>query len=243
MRPRRRPATYALLALLALAAAGFTALGVWQLERLQWKRALIARVEARLQAAPQPPPGPAQWPTVNAERDEYRRVVLSGRYLPVPDTLTQAVTDFGAGHWVLSALRDADGRVVLVNRGFVPAGTRPAPPPAGAVQVRGLLRMSEPGGGFLRANQPSAGRWYSRDVAAIARARGLPEAAPFFVDAEATPGDPPWPRAGLTVVRFRNQHLQYALTWFALAALALWGLWRVLSEARRLRHHAADADA
>ena len=101
--------------------------------------------------------------------------------------------------------------------------------------------MSEPGGGFLRDNRPAQDRWYSRDVAAIAQARGLRDVAPYFVDAEAGAGSG-WPRAGMTVIHFRNQHLQYALTWFVLAAMALWGVLRLLSEQRRMRHHGGDAE-
>ncbi|HTL14963.1 MAG TPA: SURF1 family protein [Thermomonas sp.] len=239
---RGRALRIVLLAALALAAAGFVALGEWQVQRLHWKRALVARVDSRVHAPARPPPPPASWAGVSAARDEYRHVVLHGRYLPGRGTRVQALTELGAGDWMLDPLLTADGPV-LVNRGFVPDGARPAPPPAGTVAVTGLLRISEPGGGFLRDNQPARDRWYSRDVAAIARARGLAGAAPYFVDAEAAPGDPRWPRAGLTVVRFRNHHLQYALTWFGLAVLTLWAGWRLLSEGRRMRHHGRDADS
>src|SRR5690606_36844343 len=101
----------------------------------------------------------------------------------------------------------------------------------------GLLRLSEPGGGFLRRNMPAENRWYSRDVAAIAAARGLDDVAPFFVDAEpgAAAGADSWPRAGLTITRFSNNHLGYALTWFALALLVAWGGWRIARDERALR--------
>jgi surfeit locus 1 family protein len=89
------------------------------------------------------------------------------------------------------------------------------------VTVTGLLRASEPGGGFLRANDPADGRWYSRDVAAIAEAEGVGPVAPYFIDAGATPNPRGLPVGGLTVVSFRNTHLAYALTWFALAALVV----------------------
>jgi surfeit locus 1 family protein len=85
--------------------------------------------------------------------------------------------------------------------------------------------MSEPGGRFLRQNQPAEDLWYSRDVAAIAVKRRLGRVAPFFIDAEAAGQG--YPIGGMTVVRFRNTHLVYALTWFALAALAAFGAWRV----------------
>ena len=153
----------------------------------------------------------------------------------------QALTELGGGDWVLDPLQTDDG-IILVNRGFVPEGARPSPPPTGRATVRGLLRISEPRGGFLRLNQPGQDRWYSRDVAAIARARGLSGVAPYFIDAAATPDDAGWPKAGLTVVRFRNQHLQYALTWFGLAVLTLWATWRLLTDERRMRHHGPDAE-
>lgn len=136
----------------------------------------------------------------------------------------QAVTERGAGFWVLTPLHTGQG-IVLVNRGFVPGdrrdpATRTAGQAVGMVTVTGLIRASEPGGGFLRANDPAADRWYSREVAAIARARGLGTVAPFFVDADATPNPGGYPLGGLTVVSFRNNHLVYAITWFALALLS-----------------------
>ena len=91
------------------------------------------------------------------------------------ETLVQAVTDYGAGFWVLTPLRTTQGFIVLVNRGFVTPErrapeTRSGAQVGGPQTVVGLLRVTEPGGGFLRANDPGAGRWYSRDVAAIAAA-------------------------------------------------------------------------
>ena len=230
--------TVVFLSLLALAFVGFCSLGAWQVQRLQWKRELIERVDARIHAPPVPVPSKADWPNVSAPRDEYRRVAVEGRYLPAHDTRVQAVTERGPGWWLLTPLRTDAGEVVLVNRGFVPNDWRDDATPAGdRARVIGLLRLSEPRGGFLRRNDPARDRWYSRDVAAIARARGLGEVAPFFVDAERDASGPEWPAGGMTVVRFRNQHLQYALTWFALALLSLYGGWRVFSSGRRLRHH------
>ena len=218
--------------------AAFLALGVWQLQRLAWKTELIAQVDARIHAAAAPAPGPAAWPAVNRRADAYRRVVARGTFLHDRETRVQAVTALGGGFWVLTPLRTDQGFVVLINRGFVPPDSRDPvtrPAPQGEVRVEGLLRISEPGGGFLRANDPEADRWYSRDVAAIAAARSLGQVAPYFIDADAAPGVM-WPRGGLTVVRFSNSHLVYALTWFAMAALTAAGfvlLWR--ERRRRLR--------
>lgn len=193
-------------------------LGVWQLERRTWKLALIEQVERRLAAAPVVAPGPEQWPGIGRD-DAYTRVHASGRLLAGRDTYVQAVTDLGGGYWVLTPLRTSAGWTLLVNRGFVPADMRGrAPPPGqGEATVSGLLRITEPGGGFLRRNDPQAARWYSRDVAAIAASQRLGRTAPYFVDADRTGAG--WPRGGMTVIRFPNSHLVYALTWFALAAL------------------------
>lgn len=201
-----------------------TGLGLWQLERRHWKLDLIARVAERVGQVPTAVPGPREWPSVAAGSHEYRHVRLAGRFLNDREILVQAVTTLGGGFWVLTPLRTDQGFVVLVNRGFVPTDRKaPDSRRTGAVDaettVTGLLRISEPGGGFLRANDPSANRWYSRDVAAMAAARGLADVAPFFVDADGTPNDGGWPRGGLTVVQFRNSHLAYALTWFGLAAM------------------------
>lgn len=218
--------------------AGFLALGVWQVQRLAWKTDLIAQVDARVHAEPVPAPGPEAWPMVSRERDQYRRVVVRGVFLHDHETRVQAVTDLGGGFWVMTPMRTERGFTVLMNRGFVPPERRdPATRAAGQVSgpqtVVGLLRITEPGGGFLRRNDPNADRWFSRDVAAIARARGLSDAAPYFIDADATANPGGWPRGGLTVIRFANSHLVYALTWFGMAALTLIGLWVFVRERRR----------
>ncbi len=223
----------ALLLVLALAATiGFVALGIWQVERRAWKLDLIARVEAGTQAAPVAVPGLSQWPGFDARASEYRRVMASGRFVHDRETLVQALTVRGAGFWVVTPLRTPQG-VVLVNRGFVSSerrepATRAAGQVAGPVTVTGLLRASEPKGGFLRSNDPAGDRWYSRDVPAIAAARGVGQVAPFFVDADATPNPGGWPVGGLTVLRFNNNHLVYALTWFGLAGISLAALFLLL---------------
>jgi surfeit locus 1 family protein len=224
--------------------AGFVGLGVWQLQRLTWKLDLIARVERRVHAAPVDSPGPDSWPSITRAAYEYRHLQLSGRFVQGKDSFVQAVTVKGPGFWMLTPLRSDAGFVVLVNRGFVPQGWRPSPQGAvgrSSLRVRttGLFRMSEPNGAFLRANRPLDDRWYSRDVAEITRARGIVAAAPYFIDADATPHEEGWPLGGLTVIHFGNSHLIYAFTWFSLAAMgALWGF-RALVEVARERRSGA----
>lgn len=210
--------------LLAMLAVAFAALGGWQVERRTWKLHLIASVDARLRAAPVPAPPPGS----DVRDAAYTRVRATGAFRHDRAVLVKAVTERGPGFWLVTPLATPAGWTVLVNRGFVPDAATPVSRPRGVVAVTGLLRETEPGGGFLRANDPAGGRWYSRDVAAIGRAAGLGPIAPYFIDADA--GQPGFPIGGLTIVRFRNTHLIYALTWFGLAALAAWGAWRMARE-------------
>ncbi|MBB5715622.1 SURF1 family protein [Sphingomonas aerophila] len=199
------------------AVALLLALGTWQVQRRSWKLDLIHRVETRLSAAPVPAPRSA------GPDDAYRRVRASGNFVVGRDSFVQAVTDRGAGWWVLTPLKTPD-TTILVNRGFVERRAATPPPPPGEVTIQGLLRLSEPGGGFLRSNVPHLDRWYSRDVAAIAKRRGLGQAAPYFIDADAQPSAKPGdPIGGLTVVRFTNNHLAYAITWYMLAIMTAAG--------------------
>lgn len=189
----------------------------------------MAAVDARVHAAPVPAPGPADWPRVTAEDDAYRHVRVVGRFLGGRETLVQAVTELGGGFWVVAPFRSDAGFTVLVNRGFVPLdradpATRSGSEPTGRVAVTGLLRVSEPGGAFLRSNDPASDRWFSRDVVAIAKAREIANVAPYFIDADAYPDAKSLPVGGLTVISFWNNHLVYSVTWFSLALLSLAGL-------------------
>ena len=223
-----------------IAFAGFIALGTWQLYRLSWKLDLIARVDQRIHALPTVAPGPSDWPRITDKQDAYRHVIATGNYLSDRSVLVQAVTDLGPGFWVMTPLRMTSGATVIINRGFVLAPDHTAGQTVrhttafcgdGAstdhqpITVTGLLRISEPGGGFLRKNEPAAERWYSRDVEAIARQKKLGPVAPYFIDAEADPNQSrrqpsaDCPIGGLTVIAFQNNHLVYAVTWYALALM------------------------
>lgn len=219
---------------IALATALFLALGTWQLYRMQWKHALIERVNERAHAAPVAVPPRAAWPTLTAENAEYLRVQVNGEFLLDRSTLVQASTEHGLGYWVMTPLRTAQGDTILVNRGFVASlkydagsGTRPA-------QVTGLLRLNQAGGGFLRPNDAKADRWYSRDIPAIAAARGLAPVAPYFIDADASPAaEAGQPIGGLTVIKFNDHHLVYAFTWYALALMIIGLTWQIKRKNRR----------
>jgi surfeit locus 1 family protein len=236
----RTPASPLKLAVLCfvaiLSVAALSALGVWQLERRVWKLDLIERVNQRVHAAPVSAPGPSAWPHVNAADDAYRHVVVKGRFLDSPPTLVRAVTERGGGYWVVAPFRTEDGFTVLVNRGFVPSGQ--VGPEVLAIDrkpnttiLTGLLRISEPGGGFLRRNDPATDRWYSRDVVAIAASHHIEAVAPYFIDADGPADLSALPVGGLTVISFPNNHLVYAVTWFGLAIILMgWLLYAVRQE-------------
>jgi surfeit locus 1 family protein len=222
---RRSPAAVAVFGgFLLLLIAALVALGTWQVERLSWKLDLIARVDARVHAAPSPPPARADWNKVNAADDEYRRVTTDGTLDDSKEALVYASTALGPGYWVMTPLTLADSTAILVNRGFVPTEKRnPAQRReslvAGPVAITGLMRMSEPKGSLLQSNDPAANRWYSRDVAAIAASLGVKDIAPYFIDADATPNPGGLPVGGLTIIDFPNNHLVYAITWYVLALM------------------------
>lgn len=218
------------------AVAVFVSLGVWQLERRAWKLDLIERVETRLAAPPVAAPGPSDWAAIRADANEYERVMADGRLLHEHEVRALAVTELGSGYWVLTPL-ETPGFTVFVNRGFVPPdrsdpATRAEGQVEGVVHVEGLLRLSEPGGGFLRSNAPAENRWYSRDVQAMAATQGLGPVAPYFIDADATANPGGLPVGGLTVIAFRNTHLSYALTWFGMAAALVALTWYALRRER-----------
>ncbi len=249
MNPRKRSrwTRGLLLSLIAALVVGLVSLGNWQLRRLDWKLDLIERIEARTGAEPVAAPARADRAEIDRGRHEYLRVTIRGRFLHDRETLVQALTERGGGYWVLTPLQTPHGEIVLINRGFVPtealAQWRQAERPGGEQRITGLLRLSEPDGIPLRRNDPAAGRWYSRDVDAIARARGLDRVAPdrvapYFIDADGAPNPGGLPVGGMTRLVFRNAHLVYALTWYGLALLLA-----AMTAYAIYRERAGDGDA
>jgi surfeit locus 1 family protein len=211
--------------------AVLSGLGVWQLERLAWKNALIAQVEMRLRAPAVRLSPEAAWGKIGAA-DEYRRVTASGAFRHDKEAPVYAAEPEeprrlgGPGYLVLTPLTLAGGASVIVNRGFVPLdrkdpATRRQGQVAGTVSVTGLLRLPEEKRWFTPENDPKRGVWYRRDPVEIALAFGLKRVAPFIIDADAAPNPGGLPQGGGTRVNFPNNHLQYAVTWFGLALALL----------------------
>ncbi|MDX7949756.1 SURF1 family protein [Lichenihabitans sp. Uapishka_5] len=213
-----------------LAFALLIALGLWQLRRLTWKTELLAQIAERTTAPPQPLPPADTWPSLRPVDYAYRHVVLTGTFLHGdeahvfrPLSAETARGPFhGLGDLVLTPLRLDDGRVVIVNRGFVPqdrlaASARPTGQIPGRVVVTGLMREPESRNPFTPADDPGAGTWFTRDPAAMAAWFHIEGVAPFTIDADAGALPGGLPQGGETVLDIPNNHLSYAMTWFGLA--------------------------
>jgi surfeit locus 1 family protein len=148
----------------------------------------------------------------------------------------------GPGFHVYTPLETPDGRVVLVNRGFVPAGLkeaalRPAGQLGGAVTLTGLVRGPRPAGWFVPPSEPARNMFYWPDHAGMLGMmregrEGRPSPVPFFVEADAEPANPGgWPQGGATRLALSNRHLEYALTWYGLA-LTLVGVFVAFARGR-----------
>ena len=206
-------------------------LGFWQLDRLKWKNGLIAQVEDGVSKPPVGAPGPETW-TDLTESDDYRHVSVTGAFLDGNTFYYTALSDpagpaGGPGSMVYAPVRTPDGWIVLVNRGFLPQGLaddarqKALEAPAGQVSLTGLMRLSEKPNWTTPEPNATDRLWFARDTDAMAAVLGLAseDLAPYSIDLGAafTPENG-LPQAGETIVRFKNDHLGYALTWFGLAA-------------------------
>jgi surfeit locus 1 family protein len=228
----------------AAALAMLIGLGMWQLQRKEWKETLVATVAERLSAPPVALPPPREWPNLaGGPADEFLRVTLTAAFendmegLVYTGGSTLRDDTGGPGYWVFTPARLADGNIVMVNRGFVPEGrqnpaTRPDGQITGPVAMIGVLRFAEPPGLFTPSADPARNIWFSRDPGAIAQAKGI-SAAPFYVELESPEPPGGLPHAARLYPNLPDNHLQYALTWFGLAAVFagayvawLFGGWR-----------------
>jgi surfeit locus 1 family protein len=226
--PGRRPPWIGLLIPAVIAVVVLVGLGTWQIQRKAWKEALIAALTQQLAAPPIALPPAATWPSLDPAKLQYHRVRFSAKFDHNEEALVYAVPSAfrpdvsGAGYWVLTPARLADGSKVLVNRGFVPEGwqdpqTRPAGQIAGTIEITGALRWPDPSHWFTPRDEPPHNLWFTADPAAIAAAKGLGAVAPFYVEQESPVPPGGLPQPGKLVVMLPDNHLQYALTWYGLA--------------------------
>lgn len=249
-RARSGSAGMRLLALLLGLAvlAVLLALGTWQVKRLAWKEGLIATIETRVGSTPQPLAAiEAQFATTGDV--DYTPVEANGRFLHQGESHFFATWQGASGYFVYTPFQLVDGRVVLVNRGFVPfdrkeAATRPQGQIEGMTRIAGLARnpLAEKPSSIVPDNDLARNIFYWKDISAMSARSGLPKdttVLPFFIDADKTPNPGRLPIGGVTLIDQPNSHLQYAVTWYGLAA-ALVGVYAVwLLRWRRSRRASA----
>ena len=199
-------------------------LGLWQLQRLEWKQGLIAQIEARAQAEPVTLKE-ALTRARSGEDVSYLRVRVEGRFDNGKERYLYAVSDGTPGWHVITPFATQGGAVVLVDRGFVPnAFKEPSSRAQGEINdevaVKGLARNPDSQGLFIPDNELAENRWFWRDLGAMSKSMfpaGDPDIAPFILEAERSDIPGGWPLGGQTRLDLPNNHLQYALTWFLLA--------------------------
>lgn len=223
MSPTRRSRRWLLPTVMTAAGVALLlGLGTWQVERLHWKEGLIAARESRLAAPPidLPPDG-------DPAAVEYRRVHFSGRYLYDREMYLAARTLNGeTGYHVVIPVRPAAGAAVLVDRGWIPLyrkdpSSRPEARPDGPALIDGYVRLPERPNMFTPPNDPGQNMWFSVDLAAMARYAGLAAVRPYYIQAAPGPDPKALPIGIKLSVELPNNHLQYALTWYALAVALL----------------------
>ncbi|MBA5806067.1 SURF1 family cytochrome oxidase biogenesis protein [Rhizobium changzhiense] len=224
--PRRRlPVFTGILVLIALAI--LISLGTWQVERLHWKEGLIADIAARQAAAPVPLADVDAMAAAGGDI-EYRKVTATGRYINNKERHFFATWRGQTGYYIYTPLELADGRILFVNRGFVPYDNkepemRMQGQLTGEQTVTGLAREKLPGkpSWVVPDNDVAKNIFYWKDLDVMAESVGLETASviPFFVDADSTPNPAGLPIGGVTQVDLPNDHLQYAFTWYGLAAV------------------------
>ncbi|WP_245368820.1 SURF1 family protein [Rhizobium leguminosarum] len=226
--PRRRlPVLTGILVLIALAI--LISLGTWQVERLHWKEGLLADIAARQIAAPVPLADIEAMAAAGGDI-EYRKVTATGRYINNKERHFFATWRGQTGYYIYTPLELADGRILFVNRGFVPFDNKEP-----EMRMQGQLTDQQTVTGLAREKLPGKPSWvvpdndvaknifYWKDLDVMASSVGLEKAdvIPFFVDADSTPNPAGLPIGGVTQVDLPNDHLQYAFTWYGLAAVLI----------------------
>ncbi len=234
--PRRGIVGLGIIALVMVAV--LTSLGIWQLQRRGEKHALIAALSERLATAPVALPAKTAWDSLSASRDEFRRVTFTATYARLPDAMVYSSGSAvrsdvsGPGTWAFLPATLASGERIVVNAGFVANTLQDraqqdralAPLLTGTpVMMAGYLRFPEKPGSLTPAPSVDKRLWFTRDTPAMAQSFGWGDVAPFYIDLEAPVPANGIPKPGPLDVRLKDDHLQYAITWFGLALTVLGG--------------------
>ena len=242
----RRPAVTGFAVFTALMVLVFAGLGIWQLQRRAEKHALIAMLNERLAAAPAPLPPRSKWNALTPGRDEFRRIAFSATYAPLPDAMVYSAGSAvrndvsGPGTWAFLPAQLADGNTIVVNTGFVQNTMQDRAQQDRAVrrlitgdpvQLTGYIRFPESASALTPSESVAKRLWFTRDHLAMSRVLGWVEGgkavAPFYVDLETPAPESGIPKPGPLSVHLKDDHLQYAVTWFTLAfaVVIAFGVW------------------
>ena len=201
-------------------AAMLVALGTWQMQRLDWKRGILTEISTTIAGDPQPLPV-----MVSPSEQRYQPVQLEGEIGAEALYVLVSVKRQGAGWRVVSPLETRDGRRLLVDRGFLPVQDKTTPLRAGPVTVQGNLHWPDDRNSSTPENDVAGNTWFARDIGAMAEAL---QTEPLLVVArDMSPPDAEVTPLPVDTDGIPNDHLQYAITWFSLAAvwLLMTGLW------------------
>ena len=197
-------------------------LGLWQVQRLAWKQDILAQISARLNDTPVPLPA-----APDPAADKYLPVSTAGRFTGPQIDVLVSTKGAGAGYRIISAFQTADGRKIMVDRGFLPADQRAHPRTATAATITGTLHWPAEVDSFTPPPDPAENIWFARDVPAMAAALGT-ELVLIVARTDTGDGIIPLP---VDTAGIPNNHLNYAVTWFSLAAvwlgMTLLLLWRI----------------
>jgi cytochrome oxidase assembly protein ShyY1 len=238
----RRPSAAGFGVFTLILLAVFIGLGVWQLQRRVEKHALIAALDSRLAAAPEALPQPSEWPALTSAKDEFRRVTFTATYAKLPDAMVYSSgsavrADIGGpGTWAFLPAKLAGGETVVINTGFVQNTMQDRAFEDRAVgrlitgapvALTGYIRFPERAGSLTPAEEVPKRLWFVRDHRAMAQALGWGAVAPFYIDLETPVPESGIPKPGPLEVHLKDDHMQYAITWFSLAAAVViaFGVW------------------
>jgi len=238
-----RPRGIVGLAIVTLVIVGtLLALGFWQLQRRTDKHALIAALTERLAGAPGALPAASTWSALTPAKDELRRVAFTATLKPAPDAMVYSSgsgvrTDVpGPVTWAFLPAQLPSGETIVINAGFVQNTMQDRAQQDRAVArlitgapvaMTGYLRFPEAAGALTPNDDVKKRLWFTRDQRDMAKALGWGEVAPFYIDLEAPVPDSGIPKPGPLQIRLKDDHLQYAITWFGLAAAVIiaFGVW------------------
>lgn len=220
---KKFPVSLTILAIIIMAV--LLSLGTWQVNRLEWKQQLLADIDQKLLSPP------LQFDEVEKmdEADQnidYQPVTVTGHFKHEGERHFLATYNSYAGFFIYTPLEMSDGRLVLINRGFVPydlkdPGQRSEGQRDGLVSITGLARikLQDKPSYLMPDNDPVKNIFYWKNLELMAETSGLPKDrfVDFFIDANNAPNPGGFPIGGVTIIELPNNHMQYAFTWYGLA--------------------------